>query len=61
MKYADNYMGANSSTTGLVYLGFRARTREARLCKYLSPCRLEEESDGRTTPRYECLGWPLVE
>jgi hypothetical protein len=43
---------ANSSTTGLVYLGVSCT--HARSLKQ-SPCRLDEKSDGRTAPQYEHL------
>jgi hypothetical protein len=46
--------GRIEALPGLCTLGYRARTRAARAFKLL-PCWLDEKSNGRTTPQYECL------
>jgi hypothetical protein len=52
MDFADTYGGR--ILPGLCTWGYCARTRAARFFKQ-SPCRLDEKSNGRTTPQYECL------
>jgi hypothetical protein len=46
--------GAIRALPGLCNWVYRARTRATRSLKQ-SPCRLDEKSDERTTPQYECL------
>jgi hypothetical protein len=53
MECTDNYGGRIRALPGLCAWGYRARTRAARSLKP-SPCLLDEKSNGRTTPQYEC-------
>jgi hypothetical protein len=52
LECADNYEGRIRTLPGLCTWGYRARTRAARSFKQ-SPCWLDENSNGRTTPQYE--------
>jgi hypothetical protein len=54
MECADNYGGRIRALPGLCTWGYRARTRAARSFEQ-PPCWLDEKSNGRTTPQYECI------
>jgi hypothetical protein len=54
VECADNYEGANSRTTGLVYLGL-SRLHPCGTLFQIVAVPVKRNSNGRTTPQYECL------
>jgi hypothetical protein len=53
MECADNYEGRIRALPGLCTWDYRVRTRAARSFKQ-SPYWIDEKSNGRATPQYEC-------